>query len=199
MSPMRLVLVALSLVASLAFAKDKAPAGKAPKQKIDLGLPSFEPVPTGEGLKKKSDAPPKSSEPSITATNATYEVVSVQHGKSFMRTPQGAKPSTPFPAVPTSGEPAVMEGFTSVVRVRSPQKADAPIEVAILDTRGDTVMEAKGNLVFRGQKETELDWTVDWAPTQLPRGAGAFQVLVRVASQPMGTFPLTVAPPAPRK
>lgn len=187
---MRWPIVLAFAVCSLAAAADKK------KPKLDLGLPAsnFSPVPTGEGMQKKVEKQ-TGTEPTVTTTGAHYEVVRVSHGKAFIRTPAGAQPSTPFPAVQTSGNPPVTEKFSSVVRVKCPEKVNAPIEIVILDMRGDTVMDASGQLQFRGQKETELDWTVDWEPTQLQRGAGAYQVLVRVGGQPMGTFPLTMAEP----
>jgi hypothetical protein len=122
-------------------------------------------------------------------------VVSVVHGKSFMRSPSGAKASSPFEQVATEGNPPTTEKFSTVVRVRCVSKVNASIDVVILDPRSDTLMEASGELFFRAQKDPELDWTVDWDRTSLPRGPGNYQVLVRVAGQPMGTFPLKIAPP----
>ena len=86
-----------------------------------------------------------------------------------------------------------------MIRVRCTQKTNAPIDVVILDPRSDTLMEASGEIFFRGQKEMEVDYTVDWDRTQLPRGTGAYQVLVRVAGAPKGTFPLKIADPPAKK
>ena len=85
--------------------------------------------------------------------------------------------------------PKVDEGY-SVVRVKSPGKKGSSIDVVILDQRGDTVMEASGQLRFGNGVEAE--WQVDWEPTAI-RNPGDFQVLVRVGGNPMGTFPLKLA------
>ncbi len=192
-----LTLLALSVfTAAPAFAAD-APKlkGTVKKEapKIDLGLPTFGALPTGEGMKKPK-AEPELQQTKETQSQTPYTLVRVVNGKAFMRGPQGAQPSTPFPAVNASGDPLMMEKFSSVVRVKCPTKKSAPIEVAVLDPRGDTIMEASGVLRFTGGDEAE--WTVDWESTGIRRG-GDFQVLVRVAGQPLGTAPLKVAEAAP--
>ncbi len=168
-------------------------------EKLDLGLPkTFNALPTGENMEKPKE---KSAQqvPTTTSASAEYAVVRVIHGKTFVRSPEGAKPSAPFVAVPTEGNPPMTEKFSTVIRVRCTQKTNAPIDVVILDPRNDTLMEASGEIYFRGQKEMEVDYTVDWERTQLPRGAGAYQVLVRVAGAPLGTFPLKIAEPPAKK
>jgi hypothetical protein len=112
------------------------------------------------------------------------------HGKSFIRSPEGAKAATPFPQVTVTANPYMTEKFSSVVRVKSPAKKNARIEVAILDQRSDTVMEASGELRFGTGDEAE--WQVDWEPSGI-RNPGEFQVLVRIGGNPLGTFPLKVA------
>jgi len=52
-------------------------------------------------------------------------------------------------------------------------------------------MAASGELSFRTVKGDEVDYLVDWDPVPL-RGGGDFQVLIKVAGQPMGTWPLKV-------
>lgn len=158
---------------------------KAPK--LDLGLPTFSALPKGDDLEKVEEKKPE--ERKATAPGEPpYSVVSVQHGKGFLRTPTGAKPSAPYPAVVASGAPLMTEKFSTVVRVRAPEKKNTSIELAVLDPRGDTMMEASGQLSFKGE---EADWTVDWDPTGI-RAAGDYQVLVRVGGNPLGTFPLKV-------
>ena len=193
----RLLTVIGVLGSMLAFgAGGKPDAGKPNSQKLDLGLPkTFSALPTGEGLEKPKEKAVQSG-PTTVATDAQYVVVSVVHGKSFLRTATGAKSSTPFEQVATEGTPSVTEKFSTVVRVRCISKVNASIDVVILDPRSDTLMEASGELFFRAQKDPELDWTVDWDHTSLPRGPGNYQVLIRVAGQPMGTFPLKIAEPA---
>ena len=192
----RLIAAVMILTGSLALAADPKPK---PKQKLDLGMPkTFNALPSGENMEKPTE---KSSQqvPTTTATNAEYTVVRVAHGKSFTRTPEGAKPAAPFDQVPTEGNPPTTEKFSTVIRVRCTQKTNAPIDVVILDPRNDTLMEASGEIFFRGQKEMEVDYTVDWERTQLPRGTGAYNVLVRVAGAPKGTFPLKIADPPAKK
>jgi hypothetical protein len=193
------VLFLLSLVVfPLQAAAQATPAEKkdAPKlkgsvkqsaPKIDLGLPAFGAIPRGDDLKKVEEKPTQDG-PTVTAGQATYTIVSVQHGKGFVRTPTGSRPSAPYPAVTADGSPLMTEKFSSVVRVKAPDKKSTSIEVAVLDPRGDTVMDASGTLTF---KNDETDWTVDWEPTGI-RAAGDLQVLVRIGGNPLGTFPLKV-------
>ena len=84
---------------------------------------------------------------------------------------------------------AIMEAAAetdSPVIVQASRGADRA--VMVLDPRGDTVMDASGQLTF---KNDETDWTVDWEPTGI-RTAGEFQVLVRIGGNPLGTFPIKV-------
>jgi hypothetical protein len=187
-------LVIAALFACSASAEDPKP--KDPKlkgsmkqqaPKIDLGLPSFGAIPSGEGMKKAEEKAP-ADRPTTTEGAAPYSIVSVQHGKSFLRTPTGAKPSAPFPSVVATGAPLKTEKFSTVVRVKAPDKKSTAIEVVVLDPRGDTVMDASGQLTFKGD---EADWTVDWDPTGI-RNTGDFQVLVRLGGNPMGAFPLKI-------
>ncbi|MBL8920696.1 MAG: hypothetical protein JNJ54_17655 [Myxococcaceae bacterium] len=193
-----IVVIAAALCALPARAEEKKAQPKlkgSMKQqapKIDLGLPTFGSIPSGDGLKKVEEKP-AADRPTTTSGQATYTIVSVQHGKGFIRTPTGSKPSAPYPAVTAAGSPLMTEKFTTVVRVKAPDKKTTSIEVVVLDPRGDTVMDANGSLPFKNE---EADWTVDWDPTGI-RAAGEFQVLVRLGGNPLGTFPLKVeaAPP----
>lgn len=187
-------LVVVALIAGSSFAEEPKP--KDPKlkgsmkqsaPKITLDLPTFNTIPTGEGMKKVEEKP-VADRPTTTEGQASYTVVSVQHGKSFIRTPTGSKPSAPYPSVTASGNPLMTEKFTTVIRVKAPDKKTTSIEVAVLDPRGDTTMSANGRLSF---KADEQDWTVDWDPTGI-RNAGDYQVLVRVGGNPLGTFPLKI-------
>ena len=191
-----LLLASLSL--SL-FAQATEPKLKGSKKetapKPDLGLPTFKDIPKDQKLEKPKDPADAQQAPSAAKADEGYSVVRVVHGKAFMRGPDGAKPSTPFPQVNVAGNPLMTEKFSTVVRVKSPPKKNTSIELAILDQRGDTVMEASGELRFA--TGTEAEWQVDWEPTSV-RNPGDFQVLVRVGGNPLGTFPLKLAaPPAP--
>lgn len=194
---MRFALLAALLAVPLhAAAQDTPPKKDAPKlkgsvkqsaPKIDLGLPAFGSIPKGDDV-KRVDEKPQQEGPTITSGQASYNIVSVQHGKGFIRSPTGSRPSAPFTAVTAAGTPLMTEKFSSVVRVKAPDKKSTSIEVAVLDPRGDTVMDASGTLTF---KNDETDWTVDWEATGI-RTVGDFQVLVRIGGNPLGTFPLKI-------
>ncbi len=188
MRTLRIVALASALAASPVLAKDAKPAKEKPK--VDLNLPSFGEIPKGEDLQKPKME--KGLESAPTPAQAAYAVTKVQHAKGFTRTTSGAAPAGgELTAIPLSGNPPTTEKFTTVVRIKSPQRANAPIDVVILDTRGDTAMSASGEVSFRGAKGDEAEWTVDWDPTPL-RGPGQYQVLIRVAGQPLGTWPLAM-------
>ncbi|MCA2981913.1 MAG: hypothetical protein INH41_09845 [Myxococcaceae bacterium] len=207
---MRWVPVVLAVMGGTALAQERAPPGAKPgpgakpasaevprpklkgrvtqgAPKIDLGLPAFDALPRGEGLERAVEAPAQGA-PTATSGKVAYTVVSMQHGKAFIRSPTGARPSTPFPAVTATGSPLVTEAFTTVVRVRAPERKSASIEVQVTDARGDTVMEASGALAF---KADESDWTVEWEPTPV-RSGGEYQVSVRIGGAAVATGPLTI-------
>lgn len=186
-----LILVSLSLSAFAEEPKKLKGSKKENAPKLDLGLPQFGEIPKDQKLESAKPKAETLSGPSGTRAEEGYTVVRVVHGKAFMRSPEGSKPSTPYPAVmATSGNPWQTEKFGTVVRVKSPAKRGARIELAILDQRGDTIMEASGELRFPTGSD-EAEWQVDWEPTAI-RNPGEFQVLVRVGGNPLGTFPFKV-------
>lgn len=183
-------LLTMSLVAS---AGEPAPKLKGTRKesapKLDLGLPAFNAIPKDQKLET---AQPKQDEPvgaSGKRADEGYTLVRVVHGKNFTRSADGAKPTAPFPAVTWDPQTLTLEKFSSIIRVKSPGKRTTRIEVVILDTRTDTVMDASGELRFGNSDEAE--WQVDWDPSSA-RGPGEFQVLVRVGGNPLGTTPLKV-------
>lgn len=185
---MRQLLLAAVLLSTAALAQAPKPKPKGPK--LDLGLPAFNAIPTAGNLEKPKEKAAQ-SESTTTLTDASYAVVRLAHGKGFIRAPEGAKPSAPFEAITASGSPLTTEKFSTVVRVKCAAKVNAPIELVVVDERGDTVMEASGELFFRGSKQDEIDYQVDWDPTGLRR-VGEHKMLVRVAGQPLGSWPLKV-------
>ncbi len=187
-----LVLAALSLALVVHAEEPRKLKGskKESAPKLDLGLPTFGAIPKDQKLESAKGKPEAQNAPSASRADEGYTVVRVVHGKSFIRGADGAKPSTPFAQVTVTSNPFNTEKFSSVVRVKSPARKNARIEIAILDQRSDTVMEASGELRFGNAEETE--WQVDWEPTGI-RNPGEFQVLVRVGGNPLGTFPLKVA------
>lgn len=188
-----LLALSLSLAAQAADPKLKG-SKKESAPKLDLGLPTFNQIPSDQKLENVKDKPEAQQGPSAAKAEEGYSVVRVVHGKGFMRGPDGAKPSSPFASVTASGNPLMTEKFSTVVRVKSPAKKNTRIELAILDVRGDTVMDASGELRFGTGEEAE--WQVDWDPSGV-RGPGDFQVLVRIGGNPLGTFPFKVTTAAP--
>lgn len=187
-------LLALSIAASfVANAAEPAPKLKGSKKeqapKLDLGVPTFSDIPKDQKLETATPRDKPQTTPTSTRVDERYTLVRVVHGRSFTRGPDGAKPATPFTQLPASANPFVTEKFSSIIRVKSPAKKNTRIEVVILDQRGDTVMDAQGELRFANAEETE--WQVDWEPTGF-RAPGDWQVLVRVGGTPLGTTPLKV-------
>jgi hypothetical protein len=182
-------------LSAVALAADPAPAStkkKSSNVKVpSFTLPNMGEVPKGEGLQKpKADAPPPGPSTARPA-DATYTVTKVQFAKQFVHGPNGQQPVQPFTSVALRGSPLTTEKFSSLVKVKCPQKVNAPIERVVLDPRGDTAMSASGELVFKGATTDEVDYLVDWDPTPT-RAGGKFQLLVRIAGQPMGSWPLVV-------
>lgn len=190
-----LAVLSLSLVTFADEPKKLKGSKKESAPKLDLGLPKFGEIPKDQKLENASGKGETQQQgPSGVRVDEGYSVVRVVHGKGFIRAPDGAKPSTPFPQVTATTNPLMTEKFSTVVRVKSPAKKNTRIEVAILDPRSDTVMEASGELRFGTGDEAE--WQVDWEPSGI-RNPGDFQVLVRIGGNPLGTFPLKVATAAP--
>jgi hypothetical protein len=184
------------LQSNLAVAADVAPKpknegnpqekSKKPAPKMNFQIQKFDAIPNAE-LKAAKPAEDAQTAPNAKRAQDGYTVEGVIHGKGFIRTPAGAVASAPFTQVKiTKGNPFQTEKFSTIVRVKNAAKKTAQIELAILDARGDTVMEAKGTLAF---KTETAEWTVDWDPTNV-RGPGEYQVLVRVDGNPSGPFPL---------
>ncbi|MFT3708611.1 MAG: hypothetical protein QM817_13245 [Archangium sp.] len=190
-----------SIIAVLVLSLSTAALAEEPKKlkgskkesapKLDLGLPQFGEIPKDQKLESAKGKETTQTGPTGAKADEGYSVVSVLHGKSFIRASGGSRVSAPYPQVTlTSANPYTTEKFSSVVRIKSPGKKNTSIELAILDSRGDTVMDASGQIRFTNSEEAE--WQVDWEPTGV-RNPGEFQVLVRIGGNPLGTFPLKVA------
>lgn len=198
-SPAPLLAVA-ALLSAAAFAGDppkttaKPKAGTKTQKPVvpSFSLPSMGEVPKADGLvRPKAETDQQRESSAVRAADAKYDVVKVEFAKAFVRSPKGQVPVAPFQSVALRGDPPTTEKFSSLLRVKSAQKTDAPLEMVILDPRGDTAMSAQGELVFRGSTTDEVEYTVDWDPTPL-RSAGKYQVLVRIAGEPKGTWPLLI-------
>ena len=186
MVPSKRLMPTLALAALLLLGADATKK----KPKLDLGLKvETGNIPTGEGLAAPKQKTQR-TESSQTPVDVSWTVVKVQHGKSFMRGPNGAVVTGPY-EVQGSGSPFMTEKFTTVVRIKCPQKVNAPIELQVLDSRGNAMMEGSGTVYFRGEKTDESDYTLDWDPTPF-RGPGEYQLLVKVAGNIVGTFPFRI-------
>ncbi|MGV3619869.1 MAG: DUF6941 family protein [Archangium sp.] len=189
----RSLLIVCVLVSFVAGAAEPAPKLKGSKKeqapKLDLGVPTFTEIPKDQKLETATPKDNKQTSPTSTRVDESYSLVRVVHGKTFTRGPDGAKAATPYTQVVATSNPNTTERFSSVIRVKSPAKKNTRIEVVVLDQRGDTVMDAQGELRFASSEETE--WQVDWEPTGF-RAPGDWQVLVRVGGTPLGTTPLKV-------
>lgn len=187
--------IAIVLVTALTFtatAADKKTPAKKPTVKLDgmFNMPG-QALPS-EKLEKKTEKLGDTAKEA--ARDATYDVVKVQHAKSFMRSPTGATAKGgELQEIALTGNPPSTEEFSTIIRVKSTARNNVPIEVAIVDPRGDTVMSSPtGTVVFFGSKQDEVDYQIDWASTAL-RGGGEYKVLIRVANEVKGTWPLKVA------
>jgi hypothetical protein len=183
-----LLLAAALLAAPLARAEPprKAPAKKKAAMSVpSLGLSELAPLPKGDELRAAGAG--SAAAPEVRRVDERFEVLGVEHA-------QGAR--RPLTEVGVSGSPPRTEPFSTRVRVRSAARRTAPIDVVVLDARGDTVMSASGTLSLSGLKGDVAEYTVDWDPSTC-RGPGAYSVLVRVAGQPLGTWPLQVVARAP--
>ena len=89
-----------------------------------------------------------------------------------------------FPAGAPASRPITSIAFQEA-------RVNASIELVILDPRGDTALSGAGELVFRDGKADHVDYLLDWAPVARPSG-GDYQLLIRIAGKPMGTWPLKV-------
>lgn len=188
-----LLIVAMFAAPFVATAAEPAPKLKGTRKqqapKLDLGVPAFNDIPKDQKLETATPKDKQQTTPTSARVDESYTVVRVVHGKSFTRGPDGAKAAAPFTQVTATSNPFTTERFSTVIRVKSPAKKNTRIEVVILDQRGDTVMDAQGELRFANAEETE--WQVDWEPTGF-RAPGDFQVLVRIGGTPLGTTPLKV-------
>jgi hypothetical protein len=178
--------VALMLVSHVSWAQDKKKP--APKLKLDLGVKEGA-LPVGEKLVRPTEKAPETTRGAGATAESNYALLSVTHGKRFTKDPSGAKSAEPFAFLKVYAPAGTCEAFSTVVRVRSKERRSGAIEVAVLDPRGETVMEAKGQIAFRNVEEAE--WQVDWDPTPM-RLEGEYLVSIRVAGNPLGTAPLKV-------
>jgi hypothetical protein len=161
--------------------KDRAP-------KIDLGLPDFGALPTGEKLQQATPST-DATQPRSASPGAEFTIVRVQHALLFIRAADGARPVAPLTAVPVRNRRS--DKFTTVVRVKHPDRPGARIDVELVDPRGETLLSASGELAFRGPSD-ETEWSVDWDPATV-LVLGECQVTVRIGGTPMGAYPIKFA------
>ena len=156
-----------------------------------ISLPPLGDIPKAEGVTQPA-VEKLGAEPTVSTVSATYAVAKLQHAKTFIRSRAGLLAmGGVIDSINLSGKPPSTQRFSTAIRVKSPQRMNAPIEVAVLDPRGEIAMSSRGEVRFRGIKGDEVDYVVDWDSVPC-RFSGDFQVVVRVAGQPMGTWPLKV-------
>ena len=179
----RVLVLAVACGCAVALAKEPKAASKKTRAPM-FEMPSFQALPQAEGLKQR-DADTTVERPALREAAApVYTIVSVAHLSAV---------GAPMSALPLSGQPRTTPRFQSSLKVRCPQKVSAPIEVVVLDAKQDTVMTATGRLTYRPSAPEVTEYTIDWSPSPVTR-AGDLQVLVRVAGQALGTWPLPVEP-----
>jgi len=184
--------VGLLTLPALAAPPKKGKGTKVEKLNLDLGLGALGgALPKADGIEARR-AQNEVTSPKVTTSDVRYTVLKVEHAWEFTRTAEGARPvGAPLTEIGLYGRPPSTPKFTTLVRVKATQNVNAPIELVILDPRGDTAMEGRGELSFTGSRRGEVDWLIDWAPTARPDG-GEYTLLVRIAGRPMGTWPLKV-------
>lgn len=150
------------------------------------------PIPKGDGVRGPSAETLAPEATLKTRPDASYEVVSVEHAKSYGHSSTGVVRKGPaLTAVGLGGWPQATETFATLLRIRSKERQSAIIDLVVLDPRGDTAMNSTGELRFNGKTGDISEYVVDWESTPA-RSAGAFSLWVRVAGKPLGTWPLKV-------
>ena len=181
--------LAVCLAVTAAYGAEPGPKLKGSMKqsapKIDLGMPIFD-KPKDVQLQKATEKPAAVA-PSA-SSDTPYQVVSVINVKAFTRSGPAIKSSPPLEAITARGTPLMTEKFASVIKVRGAGKRGSIISVKVVDSRGDTVMDAEGQLIFHGD---EVEWTVEWAPAML-RTAGDCTMQITVAGQQVAALPLKI-------
>jgi hypothetical protein len=164
-----------------------------PKTKVKappIEMPTFTDIPKAEDLKSPTPEKPERMRETPSAKGPRYSVVKVEHARAFRETGPGlATAAEPLQSVELSGSPLTTKRFATLVRVKSAQRLGAPIQVAILDPRGEVALSSTGELSFRGLKGDEANYLVDWAPTPCRTG-GDYRLTVRVSGEDLGSWPL---------
>ncbi len=181
--------LAVCLAVTSAYGTEPAPKLKGSKKesapKIDLGMPTFD-KPKDIQLQKATEKPP--AEAPSPSSDTPYQVVSVVNAKAFTRSGATIRSSPPLESIAARGTPLMTEKFASVIKVRGAGKRGSIITVKVVDSRGDTVMDAEGQLIFHGD---EVEWTVEWAPAML-RTPGDCTMQISVAGQQVAALPLKI-------
>ena len=181
--------LAVCLAVTSAYGAEPPPKLKGSKKesapKLDLGMPTFD-KPKDIQLQKVTDKPAPGA-PSG-SSDTPYQVVSVVNAKTFTRSGATIRSSPPLEVITARGAPLMTEKFASVIKVRGAGKRGSIISVKVVDSRGDTVMDAEGQLIFHGD---EVEWTVEWAPAML-RTAGDCTMQITVAGQQVAALPLKI-------
>lgn len=187
----RLALAALLAVSSAAGGADPAPK-KASKSKLEvpkIDLSGLGSIPNLDGVRTEREKPP-ALKPQVVELDVKYEVKTLAHALDFNRTAKGHAPTgSLLRSIALTGSPLTTQQFATFVRVRATREGDAPIEIEIGDpTSREAPMTGRGSLSFKGTP-ADGDWVIVWDPTPRLKG-GTYQVVVRVAGQRLGSWPL---------
>jgi len=193
LEPSVALLAVLCLFGVRSLASDAGTQG--PKTKVkakapSITMPTFADIPKADDLKSPTaEKSERMREPS-TGAGPRYSVVKIEHARAFRETAPGlATAAEPLQSVELSGNPLTTERFATLVRVKSPRKLGASIQVAILDPRGEVALTSSGELSFRGLKGDETNYLVEWDPTPCRTG-GDYHLTVRVSGEELGSWPL---------
>jgi hypothetical protein len=182
------LLVTFTLLSQGAVAqKPPATKPKAPAPKLDLNLPKLGGLPTLESAKPANAPPPPTSAP---ASDEAPTVLRVGHGAGWFDTPEGRKPTVEMKKLSLSPN-GMTPKFSTVIRAKNAKRKGVAVHIDILDARGNSVMDSRGEISFK--KGVEGEWQVDWDPTPI-RFSGQCQVAVDLNGQEPQTFPIDCSP-----
>lgn len=190
----RLLPALLLLCAAPALAEPAAPpATKGAKKKpkaVDFGTMALPELPKGEGMATTPEQAPDETTRAPAAPGAAhYTLAAVAHAQQFVARGEGYEARHPISRIDVVNLPTVIPAFQTLVKVKSPEKLGASIEVRLLDPQGVPLVASEGALVFGGH--TDAEFLVDWDPFRLQK-PGNYQVDVSVAGQSIGKASIPV-------
>lgn len=174
------------------FILASAAADAGTKQQFDVQLPQFEALPADLRLEKPSTDIDKG--PSKPKPPPQYSIVQVAHVRKKTMAPAGKLVDAGLQEVTLSGNPLMSEPFTSIIKIRCPERMGASVEVSITDERGNVAMSSIGRVYFRDNKRDEVDYPVEWEPSPFQK-AGNYFLVVHISDQQLGSWPIQFVAP----